>query len=274
MRKLIYISLLMIGFLPPVQAQKKIIYEDTSLLQKDEELETPVADYTVKDSAIAVTPADSVEEEPADTNLYKNNLNMPFDSIKSWRNSKDYAYTKYLDSLLKNRKKKELKQTAETPGGGLLSGILNSGLVSFILWSVFICFLLFIVYRLFLAEGVFQRKSKSNKRAEAEVEEETIDGETDFGMLIRQALQNGNYRLAVRYQYLRSLHLLAAKNLLELAPDKTNFQYVREISNSNQQNAFAALTLNYEYVWYGEFDIDKNNYQKIEANFISLNQKL
>ena len=106
------------------------------------------------------------------------------------------------------------------------------------------------------------------------MEEEVITRESDFDALIRTALQNSNYRQAVRYQYLRTLHILADKNFIELAPDKTNFQYVREIANRNHQNDFASLTLNYEYVWYGEFDIDKNIYQKIENNFTSLNQKL
>ncbi|MFZ1306638.1 MAG: DUF4129 domain-containing protein, partial [Ferruginibacter sp.] len=118
-----------------------------------------------------------------------------------------------------------------------------------------------------------QRKSKL-ARAEAAVEEEIITKESDFDALIRQSLQSGNYRHAVRYQYLRTLHLLAEKNMVQLAPDKTNFQYVSEIANRNHQQPFASLTLNYEYVWYGEFEIDKNIYDKIESNFRGFNQKI
>jgi Domain of unknown function (DUF4129) len=129
------------------------------------------------------------------------------------------------------------------------------------------------LYRLFLAEGAFKRKPKSAK-AEAEVEEEIITNESNFDALIRQALQGGNYRQAVRYQYLRTLHLLAEKNMVQLAPDKTNFQYVSEIANRSHQQPFASLTLNYEYVWYGEFEIDKNIYDKIESGFKGFNQKI
>ena len=68
--------------------------------------------------------------------------------------------------------------------------------------------------------------------------------------------------------------MLAGKKFIEMAPDKTNFQYVQEIGNRDYQNEFASLTLNYEYVWYGEFAIDKNVYQKIETNFNGLNKKL
>ncbi|MBK6379941.1 MAG: DUF4129 domain-containing protein [Chitinophagaceae bacterium] len=275
MRKIIYISLLLMGFLSAAQAQKKIIYEDSSLLQKDEEVSATVDQVeVVKDSAVMVQPPVTAPEddEPADTSLYKNDLNLSYDSIKNWRNLKEYTYTKYLDSLLKKEKKKEAKEPPR-PRTGIISSLFNSNIVTVLLWTVAIAFVLFILYRLFLAEGAFKRKSKSVK-AEAEVEEEIITKESDFDALIRQSLQSGNYRQAVRYQYLRTLHLLAEKNMVHLPPDKTNFQYVSEIANRNHQQPFASLTLNYEYVWYGEFEIDKNIYDKIESNFRGFNQKI
>jgi hypothetical protein len=276
MRKTIYISLLLMTFLSAAQAQEKVIYEDTSLLQKEEQVTAPV-EVVTDEEVPAESKVDAVvpyEEEKADTGLYRNDLQLSYDSIKNWRNLKEYAYTKYLDSLLKNKKKAEAKTTRGPSGGGLLNSLLSSGFVSVLLWALAISFVFFIIYRLFLADGVFQRRSRSAKNAEAEVEEELITRESDFDALIRTALQNSNYRQAVRYQYLRTLHILAGKNFIDLAPDKTNFQYVREIANRSHQNDFASLTLNYEYVWYGEFDIGKDIYQKIETNFTSLNQKL
>lgn len=272
MRKIIYISLLLMGFLSAAHAQKKIIYEDSTLLQKDDPAEELVEAVILQDTVVAVAPVAGLDEERADTSLYKNELTLSYDSIKNWRNLKAYAYTKYLDSLLKNIKKKEAREPPR-PRTNIISNLLNSDIVAGLLWSVAIAFVLFILYRLFLAEGAFNRKSKS-ARAEAGVEEEIITKESDFDALIKQSLQSGNYRQAVRYQYLRTLHLLAEKDMVQLAPDKTNFQYVSEIANRNHQQSFASLTLNYEYVWYGEFEIDKNIYDKIESNFRSLNQKI
>lgn len=271
MRKIIYISVFLLNFLSAAQAQKKIIYEDTSLLQKYEEvIQAPVEDVSI-DTATYQAPA----EKPADTSLYMNDHNFSYDSIKNWRKLKEYAYVKNLDSLLKNLKKKEVKERMQqTPSNGILTGLLDSDILKLLLWAVVICFVLFVLYRLFLAEGVFKRKAKSAKRNEAAVEEEVITNESDFDALIRQSLQNGNYRQAVRYQYLRTLHLLAGRGMISLAPDKTNFNYVTEITNAEYRNAFAALTLNYEYAWYGEFDVDKNIYEKIEHNFSSLNKKI
>ena len=276
MRKAIYISVLLLFFFYAAQAQKKIIYEDSTLLQKDEEvIQAPAEDIAV-DSATVPATVEATAQEAADTSLYRNALDFPYDSVKQWRNEKDYAYAKDLDSLLKSLQKKDVKQKPQQsmPDTGIFTGLLGSGFLQFLLWALAICFVLFVLYRLFLAEGVFKRKAKSVKDMQAEVEEEIITNESDFDALIRQALHNGNYRQAVRYQYLHTLHLLSGRGMVSLAPDKTNFNYVTEISNPEYRNAFAALTLHYEYAWYGEFDVDKNIYEKIEYNFSSLNKKI
>lgn len=274
MRKIIYISVLLFSFLSAAQAQKKFIYEDTALLQK-EEIEAPVEEIKLDDNTIVQSPVQTYEQEKADTVLYPNNLQVSYDSIMNWKNLKAYAYSRYLDSLLKKQKKEEVKQeTPRSSGPGFFDSILGSGLVSVLLWTLAIFFILFIIYRLFLADGVFKRSAKTIKKQEDDAVEEEVTNESDFNALIRTALQHGNYRQAVRYQYLRTLHMLADKNFIELAPDKTNYQYVSEIKNRDKQMAFAGITLNYEYVWYGEFNIDKNIYHKIETGFTSLNQTL
>jgi hypothetical protein len=276
MHKTIYISFLLLAFFMDARAQQKFVYEDTALLLKDEPVSAPAVDARIIETGTAGNTDETVvyEEEELDTTLYKNNLYLPFDSVKSWKNLKDYAYTRYLDSLLQNKKQEVQQPVQRKSQQGILNRLLGSGFISALLWILAIAFVLFIIYRLFLAEGVFQRRSKAAIATDAGVEEELITRESDFDALIRQALQNGNFRQAVRYQYLRTLHSLANRNFIELSPDKTNFQYVQEIANHNHRQDFAALTLNYEYVWYGEFDIEKDIYQKIENGFINLNRKL
>lgn len=277
MRKVIYISFFLLNLFTVAQAQEKNMYADTALLPKDKgQVQSPAEDINADTVTYQAPPQLADEEKPADTSLYVNDLNFPYDSIKSWRNSKDYAYARNLDSLLKNLKKKNPASQPQpsAPETGIFTGLLGSDLLQALLWTAAICFVLFLLYRLFLAEGVFKRKARSVNHDEAEVEEEIITRESDFDGLVRQAVQNGNYRLALRYQYLRTLHLLAERGMISLAPDKTNFNYVTEITNPEYRNAFAALTLNYEYAWYGEFDVDKNIYDKVEQNFSSLNKKI
>lgn len=250
---------------------------DTSLIRSEEDyvipetedavvVEAPVEDHTMNETV-------TLPDAGPDTTLYLNELRLSADSVWRWRNAKEFAYTKYLDSLLKAQQEKG-KKKAKPAGPGLIGQFLSSDFLRVSLWMLAIVFVLFIIYRLFLTEGVFRRETRPVKPEQPEVEEETITSGTDFNALIRQAVQRNNFRLAVRYQYLRSLHKLADKGFIELSPDKTNYRYVREIKDSRLQNDFAAITLNYEYVWYGEFEIESDIYQKMEPGFTNFNQKI
>lgn len=278
MHKFIYISVLCLLFFSSAPGQdKRYIYIDTSLIRSEEDyvipetedavvVEAPVEDHTMNETV-------TLPDAGPDTTLYLNDLSLSADSVWRWRNAKEFAYTKYLDSLLKAQQEKG-KKKAKPAGPGLIGRFLSSDFLRVSLWTLAIVFVLFIIYRLFLTEGVFRRETRPVKPEQPEVEEETITSGTDFNALIRQAVQRNNFRLAVRYQYLRSLHKLADKGFIELSPDKTNYRYVREIKDSRLQNDFAAITLNYEYVWYGEFEIENDIYQKMERGFTNFNQKI
>jgi hypothetical protein len=94
---------------------------------------------------------------------------------------------------------------------------------------------------------------------------------TDFSKLISMALANKNYRLAIRYQYLQLLQKMSLKGIIEFTPDKTNHEYVTELAGKSYKKDFAAITLQYEYAWYGEFEIDEHTYEKVQQVFKKLN---
>lgn len=281
MNKFICILITVLFFFAAATAQqKRYIYIDSSLLKNEstyEDVEPVPADEKIEaivDDQKSNEPV-AVKQGP-DTTLYLNGLGISPDSVKRWKNAREFAYMKYLDSLLKDKQEKEKNATKQKPVSsrpGFFENFFSSLFLNFFLWTLAGFFILFIIYRLFLAEGAFRRETKKIKGIDAKVEEESITAETDFDALLGQALQQHNFRQAVRYQYLRSLHKLAAKNLVELAPDKTNYQYVRELKNPSLQNDFTSLTLNYEYVWYGEFEVEQDIYQKIESGFKAFNQK-
>jgi hypothetical protein len=275
MRKSIFISLLSLLFFSATAQDKNSWFrdEDSTVIKAPREDVVVPAEETMDTTITA--PNDTLY---IDTTLYYYKLQVPKDSVEAWKNLQAFAYVKYLDSLLKAKKeepkKQEDNQQDYSSGPSWLDGVLASSGLQLFLWTLAIVFVLFVLYKLFLTEGAFRRKTTAANTATPEVAEEVITGESNFAQLIKQALQNGNYRLAVRYQYLQTLNKLAAKNLITLAADKTNYQYVRELSNKNHQNEFAALTLNYEYVWYGEFNIEENIYRNIETGFTQLNNKL
>lgn len=84
---------------------------------------------------------------------------------------------------------------------------------------------------------------------------------------IAQAEARDDYREAVRWQYLHALQRLAAAHLIVWKIDKTNHQYLQEVPAGSLRRRFADLTLQFEYVWYGDQPIDEARYQHIRRSF-------
>nr|WP_262905325.1 DUF4129 domain-containing protein [Hymenobacter nitidus] len=74
----------------------------------------------------------------------------------------------------------------------------------------------------------------------------------DFNTLLAQAEAAGNYRLAVRLGYLAVLKQLTDHGLIRWQPEKTNHDYLRELTAGSLRPAFQEITRQFEYVWYGE----------------------
>ena len=92
----------------------------------------------------------------------------------------------------------------------------------------------------------------------------------NFDTAIAKAKAEKNYRFAIRYLYLQLLQRLSANGAIEFAADKTNTEYVRELTGKPYKEEVAALTMYYEYAWYGEFGIDEDKYSKIESRYRNL----
>lgn len=99
--------------------------------------------------------------------------------------------------------------------------------------------------------------------------EENIE-QIDFDKLIKKAIKNNNYRLATRYMYLKSLKVLTHKKAIEWHYDKTNTDYLNEISNLKLKQLFKRVSYIYDYVWYGEFPIDEASFNKNKNDFEQL----
>lgn len=88
---------------------------------------------------------------------------------------------------------------------------------------------------------------------------------------ISKALQDNNFRLAVRLLYLKLLKGLSDSGRIQWQPDKTNAAYIEELKNHTQKEKFKLLTHRFEYVWYGSFPVDREAYQKISHSFNEFN---
>ncbi len=135
--------------------------------------------------------------------------------------------------------------------------------------------LLFLIIRFFIKTKtrslIF---SQQNPNMVSLSEEERIIKTQDIQQLINNALAEKNYRLAIRYYYLYILKLLSERELIDWKRQKTNDDYIDELSGSVLKNPFTRATLLYDYIWYGEFNIDQERYRRAEDVFDSLKKAI
>jgi len=92
----------------------------------------------------------------------------------------------------------------------------------------------------------------------------------DFDDLITFAMESKQFKVAIRYLFLKSLKLLADRDLIELKNNKTNHQYISEINNSQISNAFQRATFSFEWIWYGDFQVDEYIMKNFRSDFNEL----
>ena len=132
--------------------------------------------------------------------------------------------------------------------------------VSYIFYAILIIVLIVAVTKLLgiRYQSLILRSSKV-KSPEFEIFDEDIH-HLNFDKEISDAVKQKNYRKAVRFLYIQFLKVLSDNELIEWEINKTNKDYRKEMKKTKYYSVFKHLTLVYEYVWYGEFEINKINY--------------
>jgi hypothetical protein len=178
------------------------------------------------------------------------------------RRQKDYAYMKNLDSMLRNLQVEAPEPEKESKPSGSLFDI---GLVKLLIWGAAIFAVLYILYQLLAGQQNLFYKNKRLVLNDDTAVEETAT--TSPLILSQQAAARGDYRMAVRYQYLYILQLMGEKQLLVLQPQKSDARYQDEVRGKPLAPDFTRLTLQYEYVWYGEFPLNKDQFETIAGGY-------
>lgn len=250
---------------------------NSSLLAQEVTVDTVVA----VDEPVVDTTTDYDEYERDDDNrvndtaLQRSVWTYPADSIRSMRSQKDFNYMRNLDSSLRVIQEEEMKEMRkEKPTGevNVKPVITVFRIIEILLWALLIGALLFVLYRVFLSDrGLFTSPVRNNQ---LEVEEEHITDDQYLEKQLQLAIKEKNYRLAVRYLYLQTLNRLAEKQWLILSPDKTNYQYVRELTKPQLRNTFARVTLHYDYAWYGDFEIAEDVFEPVKKEFEQFQQSI
>lgn len=156
-------------------------------------------------------------------------------------------------------------------GVGTASGFLF--FVFRILPYILLGLLIFLLIRFFLKVNSNNILTKSKEKGSVTItEEEQIIKNEDIPALIKEAIQQNNFRLAIRYYYLLTLKYLTENETISWQPQKTNEDYIEEINKSQIKDGFRQITRIYDYVWYGEFGVDALKFETLKQPFENLNK--
>ena len=145
-----------------------------------------------------------------------------------------------------------------------------STILDYFYYGLMIAALILIIRGLIKADrrGLLFGKINSNEIKMIESEEDI--SQINFDELIAAAAEKKDYKLAVRYLFLKSLKLLSEKEMIELRNNKTNHQYLSEIKNNRISNAFQITTSRFEWIWYGDFPVDEKVMKSSQNDFNEL----
>lgn len=144
-----------------------------------------------------------------------------------------------------------------------------------IMWIIIIgCFIAAVAW--FLAKNKMNVWSSSKGPA---IVREKLDGEvddiftTDLKAEILKAEQKQNYRLAIRFHYLHLLKLLSHHSIIKYTHDATNMEYLTQLYGQPFYKDFFKVTRDYEYAWYGETEVNNEQYKNVVEEFMELYNK-
>jgi hypothetical protein len=220
-----------------------------------------------------LTDEETGEKIYVDSSFNGNLRPITADTLSLIKKDKGFYYQHWLDSLLKARQGEvQVVRKPKEVDISFLNGLFN--VFSIALWILAAALLVFIVYKLFLGNSPLFVKNRKN--IDVVMVEEAPTTSSQYDVLIKKAINEQNYRLAIRYLHLQTLVKLADKNLVKTGTEKTNYQYLSELRQANTQLAqtFTGLTHTYEYIWYGEYQITEANYVSLANSFLMFNRSL
>lgn len=142
-----------------------------------------------------------------------------------------------------------------------LSGPASATAVTWTLYIVsglvIVTVIYFIVKAVLNKEGqwVFGKSTTKKIISYDDIEQNLKD--IDFEKLVKDTIKSGDYRLAIRYYYLWILKKMSEKSIIDWNPEKTNSDYLYEIKSDALKKDFAYVSYLYNYIWYGEFEVDE-----------------
>ena len=144
--------------------------------------------------------------------------------------------------------------------------------IEYLIYFLLVILAIYLIVKVLINENfnsIFNKKAKLFH--DINLTEEHIET-IDVNHLLHAALENSDYRLAIRYQFLLTLQKLSKNDIIQWHFEKTNSDYLIEIVQPTIQQGFKKIAYLYDYIWYGEQTIDLIRYEKSVLDFEAINK--
>ena len=190
-------------------------------------------------------------------------------SAEKWHqlsSGKDYSYKKEIEIS---------EVSIDNPKENFISSLLDfviqffaSPKGKFLVASIILLVMVYAVVKIILNERT-RLKNKKPLKKEEEQETEIILPEdllqNNWEGLLHDA--NGNARLTIRYSYMYLLQLLQKNQIINYRTSKTNYDYYFEIKHPELKQNFKRLSRQYEWVWYGNYELTPDKLEQFTTTF-------
>jgi hypothetical protein len=150
-----------------------------------------------------------------------------------------------------------------------LSGFFNvlAFLAKLIGYALIVLVIYLVVRAIFTDSGITIQGFRRKKSEVRDVQDTEITMDEDWLKRAQDAKKSGDLKLAVRYYFLAYLKQLHEEEQIDFHKDKSNREYKYEISDFGKRNEFNVLSRVFDYCWYGEFEIDAEQFSRVEILF-------
>jgi hypothetical protein len=250
-----FVCFLLVFFLVFSNSLNAQAKSDSTMASDTAEINAGVAADSVRVSELDLNSLP--EPEPDSLIIAGDSLReVPAQQIKSYILNPDYAYAN--DSAY--WKKEKPRKPA------LKFNIFGN---TFLRWTVFILILALVCFGInqLIKETSFNWRLRKTRYRETDRSGSPKEEEPDYEIAIRRYQEEGNYRLAIRYMYLRLIKKIRENDAFPVSHYSTNAELVRLFESLPFGNEFRYLTVAYEYIFYGGFIPGEVMYKTLKTKF-------
>jgi len=209
------------------------------------------------DSSIEMESVKDSLEQPGQASVPTELLReVPARQIRKYLKNPDYAYA--------NDPAYWKKDPPQKPG--TVNRILISPLFRWVIFCFVIGVVLYGMYQLG-KENNFRWFTRIGKQNDLDTVVLNTDYEMDFESAIRKYQAERNYRLAVRYMYLRLIQTAREKGGIQFRDSSTNAEIAIAFGSNPRAAEFRFLARAYEYIFYGDFIPDQEKFNMLKNKF-------